>query len=86
MISRTLGNELGGAIGVLLFLAFGIHAAFLMVGLSDVSFASFGFLSDADTRMGHVAVGSVVLMLIFILCFAGARTLLAFAWMLMMDG
>lgn len=77
MISRTLGPDFGGAIGLTLFVSQAISIAFYVIGFSD---ALFGIISPEGTELA-VTLGqynvpqltsSVVIVALFALTFKGA--------------
>jgi amino acid transporter len=77
MISRTLGPDFGGAIGLTLFVSQAISIAFYVIGFSE---ALFGLISPEGSELaGTLATyyvpqltSSVVIVLIFALTFKGA--------------
>lgn len=67
LISRSLGVEFGGAIGLVLFLSQAISVAFYIVGFTEAFVASFQGLTIG---FKEIAVG--VLIILFIITFTGA--------------
>ncbi|HKJ66929.1 MAG TPA: amino acid permease, partial [bacterium] len=65
MISRTLGLEIGGAIGIPLYLSQAISIAFYIIGFTE---ALMSILPSVDPRL----VATVVLLGFFILAYVGA--------------
>ncbi len=68
LISRTLGLEFGGAIGIVLFLAQSISVAFYAVGFSEAVVAMAGL--DGGINVQLIAAGAVVVLFVF--AWAGA--------------
>ncbi len=68
LISRTLGLEFGGAIGIVLFLAQSVSIAFYAIGFAEVTSALLGWDSRLATQL--VAAGAVLLLFGF--AWAGA--------------
>lgn len=68
MISRTLGVEFGGAIGIVLFLAQSVSIAFYAVGFGEAATAIFGIEADWAAQV----VAAVAVLLLFGLAWAGA--------------
>ena len=77
MISRTLGPDFGGAIGLTLFVSQAISIAFYVIGFSD---ALFGIISPEGTELAIMLASykvpqltsTVVICLLFALTFKGA--------------
>ncbi len=63
LISRTLGLEFGGAIGIVLFLAQAVSIAFYCIGLGEVVAAIAGFDGDMAPRL--IAAGCAAFLFIF---------------------
>ena len=78
LISRSLGVEYGGALGVLLFLAQAISVAFYCVGFGEAVAVMVG-ASDLVVRV--VAVGAAVVL--FALAYAGADLATRFQYVIM---
>ncbi|MDJ0924402.1 MAG: amino acid permease [Acidimicrobiia bacterium] len=79
MISRTLGVEFGGAIGIVLFLAQSVSIAFYAVGFGEATVAIFGV--DAD--WAAQAVAAVAVLLLFGLAWLGADVASRFQFVVM---
>ena len=60
LISRTLGVEFGGAVGVVLYLAISISIAFYAIGFAEAAVAAFD--SDSTMLIRLVAAGLVVVL------------------------
>ncbi|NBD38755.1 MAG: amino acid permease [Verrucomicrobia bacterium] len=69
LISRTLGLEFGGAIGVVLFLAQAVSIAFYCIGFGEVLAAS-GFLAERAVSPRVIAAAAVAFL--FVLAWLGA--------------
>ncbi|MCG8425619.1 MAG: amino acid permease [Proteobacteria bacterium] len=67
MISRTLGPDFGGAIGLTLFFAQAVSIAFYVIGFSE---ALFGLLPDGISWLNPF-VSTAVILLIFFVTFKG---------------
>jgi len=67
LISRTLGPEFGGAIGLALYLAQTLSIPFYIIGFTEAVTLTFPVLSR-----GFVLIGVIVLFLLFILAFKSA--------------
>jgi amino acid transporter len=63
LISRTLGMEFGGAIGLVLFLAQSVSIAFYCIGFAEAVAAFFTNLPAASVQL--IAVGAVTFLFIF---------------------
>ncbi len=68
LISRTLGLEFGGAIGIVLFLAQSISVAFYAVGFSEAVVAMTGLGGGSSVQL--IAAGAILLLFLF--AWAGA--------------
>lgn len=79
MISRTLGVEFGGAIGIVLFLAQSVSIAFYAVGFGEAATAIFGL--DADWAAQLVA--AIAVLLLFGLAWLGADIASRFQFVVM---
>ena len=79
MISRTLGVEFGGAIGIVLFLAQSVSIAFYAVGFGEA--VSSIFSVDADWGPQVVALGAVIVL--FGLAWLGADAASRFQFVVM---
>ena len=60
LISRTLGIEFGGAVGVVLYLAISVSIAFYAIGFAEAAVTALG--SDSTVRIQLVAAGLVLLL------------------------
>lgn len=67
LISRTLGFEFGGALGVVLFLAQSISIGFYCIGFGEVSASMFGLEGMSAQIIAAIAIGGL-----FILAWQGA--------------
>ncbi|MBA2880175.1 amino acid transporter [Desulfosalsimonas propionicica] len=63
LISRTLGLEFGGAIGIVLFLAQSVSIAFYSIGFGEVLAALLPFATRAHAQI--IAAAAVVLLFVF---------------------
>ena len=79
LISRTLGLEFGGAIGVVLFLAQSVSIAFYAIGLGEATAAIAGWESGLAVQV--IAVAAVLLL--FVLAWAGADVATRFQFVVM---
>jgi len=79
LISRTLGVEFGGAIGVVLFLAQSVSIAFYCIGFGEAIMGITGNVPWLSTRI--VAAGAVALL--FILAWMGADWATRFQYVVM---
>ncbi|XP_060743958.1 solute carrier family 12 member 9 isoform X2 [Tachysurus vachellii] len=84
MISRALGPEFGGSIGIMFFLANVFGSALYVLGLVEAILATFGRPEDGLSHAPHYAVmpvgywwsllyASVILLLCVLVCMVGAR-------------
>lgn len=82
MISRTLGPEFGGSIGIIFYFANIFASALYLLGFVEALMNSFGPSSDHHLRILHEGrwwlflYGSVILLLCLIICLIGAGTLI----------
>ncbi|MEM1071030.1 MAG: amino acid permease [Planctomycetota bacterium] len=67
LISRSLGVEFGGAIGILFFLAQAISVALYIIGFTEALLKTFPALQS-----GSIAIASLVNLLVFICVYVGA--------------
>ncbi|XP_056613008.1 solute carrier family 12 member 9-like [Triplophysa dalaica] len=83
MISRALGPEFGGSIGIMFFLANVCGSALFVLGLVEAILATFGAPEDGSSAISRYAVlpggywwsllyGTVVLLLCLFVCLIGA--------------
>ena len=79
MISRTLGVEFGGAIGIVLFLAQSVSIAFYAVGFGEAATAIFGLEADWAAQL----VAAVAVLLLFGLAWLGADIASRFQFVVM---
>lgn len=68
LISRTLGLEFGGAIGIVLFLAQSISVAFYAVGFAEAVVA----MAGSDSRVIVQLVAAAAVLALFVFAWAGA--------------
>jgi amino acid transporter len=68
LISRTLGLEFGGAIGVVLFVAQSVSVAFYAIGFAEATASIAGW----DSRLLTQIVAAVAVLLLFAFAWAGA--------------
>lgn len=64
LISRTLGPEFGGAIGIVLFLAQAVSIAFYCIGFGEV-LGSSSFFMEAEVSPRLIAVGAAAFLFVF---------------------
>ena len=79
LISRTLGAEFGGALGIVLFLAQSVSVAFYAIGFAEVTTGLLGL--DEPIVAQFVALGAVLLL--GILAYAGADVATRFQFVIM---
>lgn len=79
LISRTLGVEYGGAIGLVLFLAQAVSIAFYAIGFGE---AVSGLTGSADPRLPQI-VAAVAVALLFVLAWLGADWATKFQYVVM---
>ena len=77
MISRVLGPDFGGSIGLTLFVAQAVSVAFYTIGFTDAIFAVIGRFSESTAAgltdaMVPQLISSVVIVGLFVLTFKGA--------------
>jgi len=68
LISRTLGLEFGGAIGVVLFIAQSVSIAFYSIGFAEVTTEIIGW----DARFGTQFIAAIAIAGLFLFAWAGA--------------
>ncbi len=68
LISRTLGVEYGGAIGIVLFLAQSISVGFYCIGFGEALSSTL----PADVRIGPQAIAAVAVLFLFVFAWLGA--------------
>jgi amino acid transporter len=68
LISRTLGLEFGGAIGVVLFIAQSVSIAFYAIGFAEAATEIIGW----DTRFGTQLLAAIAIAALFLFAWAGA--------------
>ncbi|XP_047445014.1 solute carrier family 12 member 9-like [Mugil cephalus] len=82
MISRALGPEFGGSIGIMFFLANVFGSALYVLGLVEAVMSAFGVPEDGATGLYQVLpsgywwsllYGTVLLFLCFVVCLVGAH-------------
>ncbi|MEN8234031.1 MAG: amino acid permease [Actinomycetota bacterium] len=79
LISRTLGVEFGGAIGVVLFLAQSVSIAFYAVGFGEVTADVLGI----DSTIGIQLIAAAAVLVLFVLSWAGADVATRFQFVVM---
>jgi amino acid transporter len=82
LISRTLGLEFGGAIGVVLFLAQSISIAFYAIGFGEATAAIAGW--DSGFAVQGVALAAVVVLFVFAWAGADVASKLQFVIMVLL--
>lgn len=68
LISRTLGLEFGGAIGVVLFIAQSVSIAFYAIGFAEAATEIVGW----DSRFGTQIIAAIAICALFVFAWAGA--------------
>ncbi len=68
MISRSLGLEIGGAIGIPLYLSQAISVAFYVIGFTEALVSSVPFFAQIDPRL----IATVVTLIFAIIAYVGA--------------
>lgn len=71
MISRLLGPEFGGAIGVLFYFAYAIGCCFYVSGFAEEIYNS--FFTQYDKRWATIVIGSVGLLILLVPAAIGAN-------------
>lgn len=84
LISRTLGVEFGGAIGIVLFLAQAVSIAFYCIGFGEALAGIFAFHGDYTARM--IAAAAAVVIFLFAWQGADWATRLQFFIMVVLGG
>ena len=79
LISRTLGVEFGGALGIVLFLAQSVSVAFYAIGFAEVVASQLGL----DSTLAIQAIALVALAPLFLLAWAGADVATRFQFVIM---
>jgi len=79
LISRTLGHEFGGAIGIVLFLAQSISVAFYCIGFGEVMTE----LLPAGTAIHPQAIAAVAVCFLFVFAWLGADWATRFQFLVM---
>jgi len=79
LISRTLGLEFGGAIGVVLFLAQSVSVGFYAIGFGEATASLAGW----ESSVGVQAVAVVAVLALFIVAWAGADVATRFQFAIM---
>ena len=80
LISRTLGLEFGGAIGIVMFLAQSVSIAFYCIGFGEVLGA---IVSAQDTKVFSQIVAAVSVSVLFFLAWLGADWATRFQYVVM---
>ncbi|KAL4234673.1 hypothetical protein ACF0H5_006314 [Mactra antiquata] len=81
MISRALGPEFGGAVGILFFLGFTVAGSMYVIGAIEIlvtfiapQISLFGDVTILDNALNNYRLyGTILLFLIFIICFIGVH-------------
>src|SRR5210317_1745827 len=68
LISRTLGLEFGGAIGIVLFLAQSVSVAFYAIGFGEVTASLLGW----ESQLAVQVIAAAAILLLFGFAWAGA--------------
>ena len=84
LISRTLGLEFGGAIGIVLFLAQSVSVAFYAIGFGEVTVSLLGI--ESRLAVQGVAAGAILLLFLFAWAGADVATKLQFVIMTVLIG
>lgn len=79
LISRTLGVEFGGAIGIVLFLAQSVSVAFYAIGFGEVTAEALGLESGVAVQM----IALVAVLALFVFVWAGADVATRFQFVVM---
>jgi amino acid transporter len=79
LISRTLGLEFGGAIGVVLYLAQSVSIAFYCIGFGEVLAGILG----ADSKIMHQIIAALAVSFLFIFAWFGADVATRFQYVVM---
>ncbi|MEN8112812.1 MAG: amino acid permease [Actinomycetota bacterium] len=79
LISRTLGVEFGGAIGIVLFLAQSVSIAFYAVGFGEVTAQVLGI----ESPVGIQLIAAAAVLVLFVLAWAGADVATRFQFVVM---
>ncbi len=80
LISRTLGFEFGGAIGIVLFLAQSVSIAFYCIGFGEVLA---GIMSAANAKVYSQAVAAIAVSFLFVFAWLGADWATRFQYVVM---
>ncbi|WDP91117.1 MAG: amino acid permease [Desulfobacter sp.] len=80
LISRTLGKEFGGAIGLVLFLAQSVSIGFYCIGFGE---AVEGLLQASGTQISSQAIGFAAVLFLFVLAWFGADLATKFQYVVM---
>jgi amino acid transporter len=80
LISRTLGVQYGGAIGLVLFLAQSVSVAFYCIGFGEAVASMSGYAGNAAVTAGVAAIATLV---IGIIAFGGADLATKFQYLVM---
>jgi len=79
LISRTLGLEFGGAIGIVLFLAQSVSVAFYSIGFGEVTASLMGW--ESQLAVQAIAAGAILVLFVFAWAGADVATRLQFVIM-----
>ena len=79
LISRTLGMEFGGSIGLVLFLAQSISIAFYAIGFAEAATSIFPFLQTISTQI----IAAIAVLILFPLAWKGADWATRFQYIVM---
>ncbi len=79
LISRTLGSEFGGAIGIVLYLAQSVSIAFYCIGFGEI----LAGILEADSKMMHQIIAALAVSFLFSFAWFGADVATKFQYVVM---